>query len=160
MLRLAGGEGIDAWLIQDHGLGFEGITRVYATSATQLSGPMLALRSGPGAPAQFVFDRRHFSPASGHVLAFVVSVSHGDRETIERQVLDQGRTQLGLVDLQALQTVVEKRATFACTPGLVRPPMAIAPSLLACGEYVAGPYPGTIEGAVRSGVAAAAALSN
>ena len=57
-----------------------------------------------------------------------------------------------------VQTVVEKRATFACTPGLRRPGMAIAPGLLACGEYVAGPYPGTIEGAVRSAVDAARTL--
>ncbi|MDB5850839.1 MAG: desaturase [Rhodoferax sp.] len=151
-----------AWLARVDGLAFEAITTVYATSATRLARPMLALRSGPGAPAQFVFDRRHFSPAGGAVLAFVVSVSQGERETIERQVLDQGRAQLGIHDLQALQTVVEKRATFACTPGLRRPDQAIAPGLgglLACGEYVAGPYPGTIEGAVRSGVAAAAALS-
>ena len=153
------------WLAQAESLSFEAITTVYATSATRLPQPMLALRSGPGAPAQFVFDRRHFSPASGAVLAFVVSVSQGERETIEAQVLDQGRSQLGLADLQALQTVVEKRATFACTPGLGRPAMAVAPerddlpTLLACGEYIAGPYPGTIEGAVRSGVAAAAALS-
>ncbi|MES2423107.1 MAG: FAD-dependent oxidoreductase, partial [Pseudomonadota bacterium] len=58
----------------------------------------------------------------------------------------------------AVQTVVEKRATFACTPGLQRPPMEIAPRLLACGDYVAGPYPATLEGAVRSGMAAAQAL--
>jgi squalene-associated FAD-dependent desaturase len=160
LVRQAGIAGSGAWLNQADGLAFEAITTVYATSATRLASPLLALRSSAEAPAQFVFDRSHFSPASGKVLAFVVSVSHGDRETIERQVLEQGRTQLGLADLRALQTVVEKRATFACTPGLVRPPMVIAPSLLACGEYVAGPYPGTIEGAVRSGVAAAAALSN
>jgi hydroxysqualene dehydroxylase len=43
-------------------------------------------------------------------------------------------------------------------PGLRRPPMAIAPGLWACGDYVEGPYPATLEGAVRSGVAAARAL--
>ena len=57
-----------------------------------------------------------------------------------------------------MQTVVEKRATFACTPGLQRPPQAIAPGLLACGDYTEGPYPATLEGAVRSGLAAAHAL--
>ena len=31
---------------------------------------------------------------------------------------------------------------------------AIAPALLACGDYIEGPYPATLEGAVRSGVAA------
>jgi len=54
--------------------------------------------------------------------------------------------------------IAEKRATFRCTPGLVRPPMEIAPNLLAAGDYVQGPYPATLEGAVRSGEAAAARL--
>jgi predicted NAD/FAD-dependent oxidoreductase len=53
---------------------------------------------------------------------------------------------------------MEKRATFACTPGLRRPPTHIAPGLMACGDYVTGPYPATLEGAVRSGLAAAAEL--
>ena len=49
----------------------------------------------------------------------------------------------------------ERRATFACTPGLQRPPAQIAPGLLAAGDHVQGPYPATLEGAVRSGLAAA-----
>ena len=49
-----------------------------------------------------------------------------------------------------IKTVVEKRATFACTPGLRRPALQIAPGLLACGDYVEGPYPATLEGAVRA----------
>ena len=68
----------------------------------------------------------------------------------------QAKKHLGLT-LQAVQTVVEKRATFACTPALTRPPMRIAPGLLSCGDYVDGPYPATLEGAVRSGLAVAAA---
>jgi len=60
--------------------------------------------------------------------------------------------------LQAVLTVVEKRATFACTPGIVRPTMPIAPGLWACGDYIEGPYPATLEGAVRSGIAAAQAI--
>jgi hypothetical protein len=72
-------------------------------------------------------------------------------------VLQQAQDQLGL-RLQAVQTVVEKRATFACTPGLQRPPIQIAPGLLACGDYVEGPYPATLEGAVRSAIAAVNAL--
>ena len=54
--------------------------------------------------------------------------------------------------------MVEKRATFACVPGLKRPPMAVAPELFAAGDYIEGPYPATLEGAVRSGERAAAAL--
>jgi predicted NAD/FAD-dependent oxidoreductase len=34
--------------------------------------------------------------------------------------------------------------------------MTVAPGLLACGDYIEGPFPATLEGAVRSGVAAAA----
>jgi predicted NAD/FAD-dependent oxidoreductase len=37
--------------------------------------------------------------------------------------------------------------------------MEIAAGLLACGDYVAGPYPSTLEGAVRSGLEAAARLN-
>jgi squalene-associated FAD-dependent desaturase len=145
------------WAAQAEALAFEPITTVYASSGTRLPRPMTALHSGPQAPAQFVFDRRHLADTDG-LLAFVVSVSTGTREMLEQQVLQQGRTQLGLADLQPVTTIVEKRATFACTPGLVRPPIRIAPGLLACGEYVQGPYPGTIEGAVRSALDAVAAL--
>jgi predicted NAD/FAD-dependent oxidoreductase len=119
---------------------------------------MLALRSTGTEPAQFVFDRGQLAGPKG-LLAFVVSASQGDRTMLEAQVLMQARKQLGLT-LQAVQTVVEKRATFACTPNLVRPPPWIAPGLLACGDYLAGPYPATLEGAVRSGLAAGAAVSS
>jgi hypothetical protein len=57
-----------------------------------------------------------------------------------------------------VQTVVERRATFACVPGVRRPPLLVAPGLLACGDYVEGPYPSTLEGAVRSALQAAAML--
>jgi predicted NAD/FAD-dependent oxidoreductase len=87
-----------------------------------------------------------------------VSASDADQQTLQAQVLAQAHAQLGLA-LQALQTVVEKRATFACTPGLRRPAQAIAHGLIACGDYVEGPYPATLEGAVRSGMAAVRLLS-
>jgi hypothetical protein len=53
-----------------------------------------------------------------------------------------------------LRVVAEKRATFRCTPGLDRPPTALGPGLVAAGDYIEGPYPATLEGAVRSGEAA------
>jgi hypothetical protein len=92
-------------------------------------------------------------------LAFVASASRWDAATVQRQVLQQAQDQLGL-RLQAVQTVVEKRATFACTPGLQRPSIQIAPGLLACGDYVEGPYPATLEGAVRSAITAVIALKS
>jgi hypothetical protein len=56
------------------------------------------------------------------------------------------------------RSVAEKRATFRCVPGLDRPPAAVAPGLWAAGDYLEGPYPATLEGAVRSGEAAAQAI--
>jgi uncharacterized protein with NAD-binding domain and iron-sulfur cluster len=52
--------------------------------------------------------------------------------------------------------LTEKRATFACTPGLARPANATGlPGLALAGDYTAGDYPATLETAVRSGRAAA-----
>jgi hydroxysqualene dehydroxylase len=126
-------------------------------SNTLFTTPVMALRSSAQQPAQFVFDRAALSGQYG-VLAFVVSASQGDAASIEQLVIAQGKSQLGLQDLQPLKTIVEKRATFACTPGVQRPPMNIASGLLACGDYIDGPYPATLEGAVRSGLAAARTL--
>ncbi len=140
------------------------ITTVYAHArGVRLQRPMTALRPGPDArtaPAQFVFDRGLLCPSDPTqqgVLAFVVSASTGDREDLQRRVLQQASDQLGLKTLRPVQTVVEKRATFVCAPGLRRPGMAIAPGLWAAGDFVDGPYPATLEGAVRSGAAAAQA---
>jgi hypothetical protein len=119
---------------------------------------MLALRSRDDAPAQFVFDRGQLGGPRG-LLACVISASSGDREQLQQQVLAQAREQLGQADLQPVLTVVERRATFACVPGLVRPRQAVAPGLLACGDYVDGAYPATLEGAVRSAIDAARALA-
>ncbi len=157
--RLVGGTGLpcEAWLAQARALQFEAITTVYVSApGTRLDQPMLALRaSGPGgdAPAQFVFDRGQLGGPEG-LLAFVVSASQGDSAALTERVLVQAR-QLGLAPAGAVQTIVEKRATFACLPGLQRPAAQVLPGLLACGDYVAGPYPATLEGAVRSGLQAA-----
>ena len=146
-VRLLEHSGVTApsWLELAGTLQEEAIATVYATGGERLSQPMLALRTGPQAPAQFVFDRSQLGGPAG-LLAFVVSACHGDQESLEREVLAQARA-LGWSTLIALQTVVERRATFACTPGL-----------LACGDYVEGPYPATLEGAVRSGLRAVADL--
>lgn len=60
--------------------------------------------------------------------------------------------------------IQERRATFACSPGLRRPGMQSGiPGLLLAGDYVddasgRAPYPATLEAAVRSGQAAARAI--
>ena len=146
-----------AWEATAAGLHFEAIATVYASAAqARLPHPMLALRNTPSEPAQFVFDRGQLGGPAG-LLAFVVSASEGTRAELQAAVLAQAAEQLaplGLGMLKPVQTVVEKHATFACTPNLVRPAQDIAPGLLAAGDYLQGPYPATLEGAVRSGWAA------
>jgi squalene-associated FAD-dependent desaturase len=138
------------WAAIADALQFEAIATVYAQAPdARLDRPMVALPGSPTEPAQFVFDRGQLDGTRG-LLAFVVSASEGDTRGMEAQVLAQAHKQLGL-RLQAVQTIVEKRATFACTPALRRPPAAVVPGLWACGDYVEGPYPATLEGAVRSG---------
>ena len=123
-----------------------------------LSRPMLALRSNAQAPAQFVFGRQQLcgEPRS---LAAVVSDCTLARDTLSERVLAQVRDQLGLSALGVRQTRIERHATFACTPGLQRPSPRVGPHLWACGDYVDGPYPATLEGAVRSGQQVVAELA-
>jgi len=153
---------LHGWAAQARALSFGAIATVYAMQPQArgplLARPMLALRSRALRPAQFVFDRHQLGGPPG-LLAFVVSAFEGERHGLAAQVLEQAREDLGLAALQPLQTVVEKRATFVCSPGLQRPPQHIAPRLLACGDYVAGPYPATLEGAVLHGGAAVQAVA-
>jgi hydroxysqualene dehydroxylase len=155
------------WLEKTRKLEYEPIATVYAYAKDHaLPAPIMALQSSPEQPAQFVFDRGALTGQHG-LMAFVVSASRGSAQEIEAQVIAQGRLQLSLPDLAAVQTIVDKRATFACTPALERPNNSFylhphtdienvnAPRVLIAGDYAQGPYPSTLEGALRSGVAAA-----
>ena len=172
---------LQAWRACAAALRHTAITTVYAQAAPEaiaaaFARPMLALRSGPAAPAQFAFalDAMRLRGAEGNaqqaaepnaepsaepnaepnitgLLAFVISNSAGqERQALCAAVAAQAQSQLGLA-VNVLRSVSEKRATFACTPALPRPAAAIAPGLAACGDYVQGPYPATLEGAMRSG---------
>jgi squalene-associated FAD-dependent desaturase len=151
-----------AWARQAEALRYEPIVTVYLSAeGTRLPEPMLALRPDAASPAQFVFDRGQLGGPAG-LLAFVISgaqpwVDRGS-EAIVDAVQRQAREALGAAlrgPLRLVQTVTEKRATFRCTPALQRPAMRLANGLHAAGDYVDGPYPATLEGAVRSGLAAA-----
>lgn len=140
----------------------EPIVTVYLRSrGTRLPRPMTALHDGADAPAQFVFDHGAIGATAG-TFAAVVS---GAAAWIERGLDATARAvQAQLVAALGphwreppvvLRTLAERRATFACQPGLRRPPACIATGLWAAGDYVEGPYPSTLEGAVRSGGRAA-----
>ena len=153
--HLAAQSGFTQWAASAQNLQFESIATVYAhASGLRLPLPMLVLPSQADQPAQFVFDRGQLGGPAG-LMAFVVSANTEDREQVEAKVLQQAAQLFpGAPQLLAVKTVVEKRATFSCTPGLVRPQARITQGLWACGDYVAGPYPATLEGAIRSGMEA------
>jgi squalene-associated FAD-dependent desaturase len=155
-----------AWATRAAGFGYEPIvTVVVQADGMRLPCPMLALLDGPQAPAQFVFDHGALGGPPGQ-LAFVVSgaapwVSQG-LDTTAAAVMAQAREALAghgwPASAHVRRMVAEKRATFRCVPALDRPPGGVAPGLMAAGDYLEGPYPATLEGAVRSGEAAVSAL--
>ena len=144
------------------------ITVLLHSRGTRLAQPMTVLASDAAAPAQFAFDLGAIDGGGERDgwFSFVVS---GARTWSERgldataeAILLQARSAFPAGTWRTppavLSTLAERRATFLCTPGLRRPPAAIAQGLQAAGDYLAGPYPATLEGAVRSGLAAARAL--
>jgi len=156
-----------AWAQAARAIDFEPIMTIYARSpGTQLPFPMLGLACSPDRPAQFVFDRGQLGSPPG-LLAFVISdasewVDKGAGAATEASFA-QAEQELGpwlRSPLQLVHVLTDKRATFRCVPRLVRPPMRIAPGLVAAGDFVDGPYPATLEGAVRSGVNAVRALTD
>lgn len=151
------------WAAKAAGLGYEPIVTVYAQSnGTQLPSPMLMLSSDERTrPAQFVFDHGQLGGPEG-LLAFVISGAapwtERGAEATRDAALQQGQQVLAShlkAPLRHLRSLTEKRATFRCVPGLHRPQSTVAPGLLAAGDYIAGPYPATLEGAVRCAVVAA-----
>ena len=148
-------------------LAYEPIATCYLhyPPSVRLARPFYALLDDPGTQrwGQFVFDRGHLDARQAGVLAVVVSAA-AEATALETGVLaasiaaqiatDLGQPALGAP--LAMRTVIDKRATFSCTPGLVRPGCDTGVTGLArAGDYVAGDYPSTLEGAVRSGRAAA-----
>ena len=122
--------------------------------------PMIGMDTTAGGHAQWLFDRGALCGQSG-ILAAVIS-GEGPHQALSHAALGEAiHAEIaallpGLPAPRHTWVIEEKRATFACTPGLERPPTATAdPTVWLAGDYVAGDYPATLEGAVRSGVAAA-----
>lgn len=125
----------------------------------RLAGPMVSLPEGP---AQFAFDQGALGAQPGR-FTFVVSGAapwlEEGQDALVRAVVGQARRALVAGSAGAAPAlracITERRATFRCVAGLRRPSQWLAPGLAAAGDYVDGPYPATLEGAVRSGLSAA-----
>jgi flavin-dependent dehydrogenase len=110
-----------------------------------------------------VFDRGALDRRCAGVLSVIVSaagplgaVAHHD---LSRAVAAQLSRELGLPAPAATRVVEDKRATIVPAPGLVRPPARLpVERLLLAGDAADSAYPSTLEGSVRSGLAAARAL--
>ena len=129
-------------------------------AAVRLPQPMLGVDAGL---AQWLFDRGTLCGQHG-LIAAVIS-ARGRHLDLPPAELERGihaeiaRIVPGLPQPLRVQTITEKRATFACVPDLQRPQARTEmPGLWLAGDYVAGDYPATLEGAVRSGIAAARAV--
>jgi squalene-associated FAD-dependent desaturase len=162
--------GTDALTAQLDAFAYEPIATCYLQYAPELrlDLPFCALVDHPEAGhwGQFVFDRGQLDPGMAGLLAVVVSAAGAaaqlGREQLAGLVAQQLAGAFGRPELARpswTQVIVEKRATFACTPGLARPggPTGL-PGLVLAGDYTASDYPATLESAVRSGSAAAAAI--
>jgi hydroxysqualene dehydroxylase len=140
-------------------LQYEPIVTVYIqyNQSVILEQPMTGLQGGV---VQWVFDRETLSGHKG-LLAAVISASGAHRElsndALAREVqqeIAQAFPQLGQVLWS--KVITEKRATFSCTPDLMRPSNTTPlKNFYLAGDYTQSDYPATLEAAVRSGVACA-----
>lgn len=138
------------WADTAQALEHTAIATAYArASGLRLPRPMMALPVHHARDAQFVFDLGQLGRPEG-LFAAVLSHAPSDARGLKTHLTQQLRQTLGDPTLQILQLVLEKRACFAATPGLRRPSNKVCPKVWACGDHVDGPYPATLEGAVRS----------
>ena len=113
--------------------------------------------------SQWLFDRGQIADQHG-LIAAVISAEgiHQDltQEQLAQKVKQELHEQLGITEPALWHKVIaEKRATFSCEVNLARPdyitPVA---GLLLAGDFTAGEYPATLEGAVMSGIRCANAI--
>lgn len=147
---------------------YQPITTIYLQygAGTTLPYPIMGLCHGT---AQWVFDRGQCCGQPG-LLAVVISAHvplTADKATLIKQCIEEINQALTGYGLQLenaplwSQVITEKRATFSCLPAMTRPATITSQAhVFLAGDYVAGPYPATIEGAIRSGYAAAQAIIN
>jgi squalene-associated FAD-dependent desaturase len=120
----------------------------------RLPHPMLGLHQRF---SQWLFDKGQIAAQHG-LLAAVISAEGIHQELthdeLAQKVIDELRDEFGITETPLWHKVIaEKRATFCCAPNLQRPSQQTAlPNLLLAGDYTAGEYPATLEGAVMSGV--------
>jgi squalene-associated FAD-dependent desaturase len=161
----------DAWRAA-RGLDFEPIATAWLGYAGRcpLSAPFVRLDDAPG---QWLFDRgdilaraapRPDRPRLATLVSVVVSAS-GPHDALDAQALARAcdaqlrRLVPDWPPLAWSQGIVERRATYACTPTRPRPGTLLPhPRVALAGDWLDAEFPATLEAAVRTGLAAAASL--
>ncbi|CAG9932708.1 hydroxysqualene dehydroxylase HpnE [Candidatus Nitrotoga arctica] len=106
---------------------------------------------------QWLFDKGQIAGQHG-LIAAVIS-AQGKHQNLKHELLAQKVAQeiceqLGIMEAPLWHKVIaEKRATFSCETNLPRPAhTTMLTNVLLAGDYTAGDYPATLEGAVMSGM--------
>lgn len=144
-------------------LAYEPIVTCYLqySADMRLPAPMLGFSGGI---LQWAFDRGQLgNTRHAGLVAAVISASGTHEEfsgeALAAKVVEEIAVVTGRSEIPSWNRVItEKRATWSCRPGVLRPAMRTPlPGLLLAGDYLEGDYPGTLEAAARNGVAAARA---
>lgn len=131
------------------------------SAQVRLPSPMLGLHQ---CVSQWLFDRGQIAAQHG-LLAAVISAEgwHQDvsQEALAELVIAELCREFGIAETPRWHKVIaEKRATFCCSPKLQRPSQqTVVARILLAGDYTAGDYPATLEGAIISGVKCAQLLA-
>jgi len=132
------------------------------TAEVSLPHPMLGLHQRY---SQWLFDKGRIAGQHG-LLAAVISAEgiHQElsQDALAQKVIMELHEEFGIAEQPKwIKVIAEKRATFCCSPNLKRPSQQTdLSSLLLAGDYTAGDYPATLEGAVMSGLKCADMIFN
>jgi len=155
--------GLEDTAAQINGLEHQPIYTVYLRYPAHITlpHPMIGLHRRF---SQWLFDKGQIAGQHG-LLAAVISAEglHQElpHEQLAQKVIAELREEFGITESpEWFKVIAEKRATFCCAPNLQRPMQQTAlPRLLLAGDYTAGDYPATLEGAVASGLRCAGLIS-
>ncbi len=143
-------------LRQIEALKYEPIVTVYI-QYNQIVTIKHAMTGFNGGVVQWIFDREKLSGHQG-LLAAVISASGTHREWNGDELAQKVIAEIAQIYPQLggplwHKVITEKRATFSCRPHMARPKNATPlKNFYLAGDYTQSDYPGTLEGAVRSGV--------
>ena len=134
-------------------------TYLHYPCPVRLPQPMLGLS---GRRTQWLFDLAQLGRPAGWIAAVESAASvdalEPSADVVKAVHEDVTHVLDDIPQPQFTRVILERRATYCCTPGLARPDIRVGVhGLYLAGDYVDCEYPATLEAAVRTGVRAAEA---